>query len=67
MPTCFGECRRVVLDHLGNIHGQRFTNHWSFVRFVREKRLDVDLTTPPRRHNREETVKRMLAILDGKS
>jgi hypothetical protein len=67
MPTCFGECRRVVLDHLGNIHGQRFTNHWSFVRFARDKGLDIDLTTPPRRHNREETVKRMLAILDGKS
>ena len=32
MPTCFGQARRVVLDHLGNIHGRRFTNHWEFVR-----------------------------------
>lgn len=66
MPTCFGEARRVVLDHLGNIHGQRFTNHWSFVRFVREKGLNVDLTTPPKRPDRQESVKRMLAILDEK-
>ena len=66
MPTCFGAARRVVLDHLGNIHGRRFVNHWEFVRFVREKGLDVDLTTPPRRPNREESIRRMLAILDGK-
>jgi len=57
----------VVLDHPGNIHGQRCTNHWSFVRFAREKGLDVDLTTPPKRPNRQESIKRMLAILDGKS
>ena len=67
MPTCFGPARRVVLDHLANIHGQRFANHWEFVRFAREKGLDVDLTTPPKRPNRQESIKRMLAILDGKS
>ena len=67
MPTCFGRSCRVVLDHLGNIHDQRFANHWSFVRFAREKRLDVDLTTPPKRPDRQETINRMLAILDGKS
>ena len=67
MPTCFGQARRVVLDHLGNIHGRRFTNHWEFVRFAREKGLQLDLTTPPRRPNRQESIKRMLAILDGKS
>jgi hypothetical protein len=64
MPTCFGDARRVVLDHLGNIHGRRFVNHWAFVRFARETGLDVDLTTPPRRPNREESIRRMLAILD---
>jgi hypothetical protein len=67
MPTLIGKARRVVLDHLGNIHGRRFANHWEFVRFAHEKGLQLDLTTPPRRPNREETVKRMLAILDGKS
>ncbi len=67
MPTCFGAARRVVLNHLGNIHGRRFTNHWEFVRFARETGLDVDLTTPPRRPNHEESIRRMLAILDHKS
>ncbi len=67
MPTCFGNDRRVVLDYLGNIHGRRFVNHWEFVRFAREKGLDVDLTTPPRRPNRQESIQRMLAILERKS
>jgi hypothetical protein len=67
MPTCFGRARRVVLDHLGNIQGRRFVNHWAFVRFARETGLDVDLTTPPRRPNREESIRRMLAILDRRS
>ncbi len=66
MPTCFGKARRVVLDHLGNIHGRRFRNHWEFVRFAR-KQLQLDLTTPPRRPDPQESVRRMLAILDGNS
>jgi len=65
MPTCFDHARHVVLDHLGNIYGRRFTNDWDFVRFARENGLDVDLTTPPRRPNRGESIKRMLDILDG--
>jgi len=65
MPTCFAHARRVVLDHLGNVYGRRFTNDWDFVRFAREKGLDVDLTTPPRRPNRGDSIKRMLDILDG--
>ena len=67
MPTCFGEARRVVLDHLGDFHGRRFSNHWEFVRFAREKGLQLDLTTPPRRPNPQESIKRMLAILNGKA
>jgi len=67
MPTCIGKARRVVLDHLGNIHGQRFTNHWEFVRFAREKRLQLDVTTPPHRPDPQESIKRMLAILELKS
>jgi tRNA A-37 threonylcarbamoyl transferase component Bud32 len=67
MPTCSGKARRVVLEHLGNIHRRRFTNHWEFVRFARKKGLQLDLTTPPRRPNQQESIKRMLAILDRKA
>jgi hypothetical protein len=49
MPTCFGKARRVVLDHLGNIHGRRFANHCDCVRFAREQNLSVDLTAPTAR------------------
>ncbi len=63
MPTCFGPARRVVLDHLGNRHGRRFDNHLAFVRFAREQGLELDFTTPPRRPDAAESVKRMLAIL----
>jgi hypothetical protein len=65
MPTCFGETRRVVLDQLGNRYGQRFVNHWAFVRFARAQNLDLDFTTPPKRPDPRESVKRMLEILDG--
>jgi hypothetical protein len=49
MPTCFGDARKVILKHLGNRYGRRFANHWEFVRFAREQRLDLDFTTPPKR------------------
>ena len=49
MPTCFGDARHVVLDHLGRIHGRRFASHWEFVAFARQRGLPVDLTSPPRR------------------
>ncbi len=49
MPTCFGEARKVVLKHLGNRYGRVFANHWEFVRFAQEQRLDLDLTSPPKR------------------
>ena len=67
MPTCSGGARRVVLDHLGNIHGRRFANHWEFVRFARERGLQLDLSTPAQRPDPQESIQRMLAILDGKS
>jgi hypothetical protein len=63
MPTCIGASRRVVLGHLGNIHGRRFANHWEFVRFAREKGLKVDLTSPPKRPNREESLRRIREML----
>ena len=49
MPTCFGAARRVVLDHLGNIHGRRFADHGEFVRFAQDNHLPINFTTPPRR------------------
>jgi tRNA A-37 threonylcarbamoyl transferase component Bud32 len=54
MPTCFGKARKVVLQHLGNRYGRTFANHWEFVRFAQEQRLDLDFTTPPKRPARRE-------------
>ena len=54
----------MVLDHLGNRYGRRFTNHWAFVRYAREQGLKLDFTTPPKRPEPKETVERMLKILD---
>ena len=65
MPTCFGKARRVVLDHLGNRYGRRFVNHWAFVRFAKERNLGLDFTTPPRRPDPEESLKRILEALGG--
>lgn len=64
MPTCYGDFRRVVLDHLGNRFGRRFVNHWSFVRFAREQNLELDFTTPPKRPDPKESLERMHRILD---
>lgn len=55
MPTCFGEARKVVLKHLGNRYRRTFADHWEFVRFARERRLDLDLTSPPERPARSLT------------
>ena len=49
MPTCFGNARRIVLDHLGNRYSRHFVNHWAFVRFATEQKLGLDFTTPPKR------------------
>jgi predicted Ser/Thr protein kinase len=64
MPTCFGEVRRVVLDHLGDRYGRLFVNHWAFVRFAQDQYLGLDFITPPRRPDPKESVKRMLEILN---
>ena len=58
MPTCFGGSRRIVLNHLGNRYGRRFTNHWSFVRFATEQKLNLDFTTPPKRRNEMGSMER---------
>ncbi len=59
MPTCFGQDRRIVLDHLRNRYHRRFVNHWAFVRFATEQRLDLDFTTPPKRPDHKGSLKRM--------
>jgi hypothetical protein len=64
MPTCVGVARRIVLDHLGNRYGHLFVNHWAFVRFAQAQNLGLDFTTPPKRPDPKESVKRMLEILD---
>jgi hypothetical protein len=64
MPTCLGPARRVVLDHLGNRYGERFINHWAFVRYAKEHNLDLDFTTPPKRPDPKESIERIMKILD---
>jgi hypothetical protein len=49
MPTCIGTARRVVLDQFGNRYRRYFADVWAFVRFAKENKLDLDVTTPPHR------------------
>jgi serine/threonine protein kinase len=48
-PACTGAARRVVLDQLGAHYGRHFADQWDFVRFVQDRNLRLDLTTPPQR------------------
>jgi tRNA A-37 threonylcarbamoyl transferase component Bud32 len=48
-PTCFGQARRVILDRLETRYRQKFNDHWDFVRFAEDRKLGLDLTSPPRR------------------
>jgi hypothetical protein len=64
MPTCHGQARRVVLDFLGYIHEEYFVNHWSFVRFATETKLDVNLIAPPKRPDARASLEQTLTILD---
>src|SRR5581483_10968698 len=50
MPTCYGEVRKVVLQHLGNRYGRRFADHWEFVEYAQQHDLKLDFTTPPVRY-----------------
>jgi hypothetical protein len=54
MPTCFGPSRQAILQQLGNLHDQKFANHWEFVRYAQEhlQHLKLDFTTPPKRPGR---------------
>ena len=65
MPTCFGEARHLILEQLGNRYGRKFASHWEFVRFARQQRFDLDLTTPPRRPDPKASLRRILVALEG--
>jgi hypothetical protein len=52
MPTCYGEARKAVLNHLGNSLGRTFANHWEFVRFAQEQHSELDFLSPPKRPER---------------
>jgi hypothetical protein len=65
MPTCYADGRRAVLDHLGYVHGRYFVNHWAFVRYAEGHGLKLDFTTPPKRPDPRESMKRMLEILNN--
>jgi serine/threonine protein kinase len=58
MPTCYGELRKVILKHLGNRYGRVFRDHWEFVEYAREKKLDLDFTSPPVRYRAPEPAAR---------
>jgi hypothetical protein len=47
LHTCPGEARRVVLDQLENRYGRRFADHWEFVQYAQDQKLDLDFTSPP--------------------
>lgn len=55
----------MVLDHLGNHSGRKFTNHWQVVRYAEEHYLNLDFTTPPQRPDPKGLADRILKILDA--
>jgi len=48
-PLCVGKARRIVLDTLGTRYQQYFIDQWDFVRFAQERKLDLNLLSPPKR------------------
>jgi hypothetical protein len=48
-PFCVGEARRLVLEQLARHYQRPFADQWDFVRFAQEKKLPLDLLTPPQR------------------
>ncbi len=43
----------LTADQFGNRYGRRFDTHWDFVRYAREKRMNLDFTTTPQRPDRK--------------
>jgi hypothetical protein len=48
-PFCVGEARKLVLEQLSRHYQRPFVDQWYFVRFATEQKLDLDLTSPPKR------------------
>jgi hypothetical protein len=48
-PYCVGEAQRLVLEQLTRHYGRPFAGQADFLRFAREQKLPLDLTTPPQR------------------
>jgi hypothetical protein len=48
-PFCVGESRRLVLDCLARHYRRPFADQWDFVDHVHQRKLGLDLTTPPAR------------------
>jgi hypothetical protein len=46
-PSCVGASRRVVLDALEVRYGERFADPWAFVQFATDRKLGLDLSSPP--------------------
>jgi hypothetical protein len=51
-PLCIGAARRSVLDQLGRHYGRHFADQWEFARFAQDRRLGLDLLSPPPRQAR---------------
>ena len=47
MPTCIRDPKRIILSQLENRFGEKFHNHWDFVRYAKEKNLDLNFNSPP--------------------
>jgi hypothetical protein len=48
-PLCVGEARRLVLAQLSRHYHRPFADQWEFVGYVQQRKLNLDLTTPPER------------------
>jgi tRNA A-37 threonylcarbamoyl transferase component Bud32 len=54
-PFCIGEAQRLVLEQLTRHYGRPFADKSDFLRFAREQKLSLDLTTPPQRSEQAAT------------
>jgi hypothetical protein len=48
-PLCVGAEQRTVLDVMGLRYGRTFADQWDFVTFATERKLGLDLRSPPQR------------------
>ena len=46
-PLCIKESRRIILAELSRHCDRPFADQWDFARFAAERRLGLDLTSPP--------------------